>query len=161
MSTGFTRADATPTQSDTDAWEIVLRSPSSSGETRAGPKEWLAMNTRNPLLQSVTSAERSLADILERVLDQGMIVAGDISINLVGIELLTTKVRLLLASVEGANEMGVDWWRQDSFFSGHAPAIETEPHRQQDGVQQLENQAPSAASTGDTDATTGEGRRHD
>jgi hypothetical protein len=55
----------------------------------------------------------SLADILERVLDKGIVIAGDIQINLLDIELLTIKLRLLVASVDKAREMGIDWWEGD------------------------------------------------
>ena len=56
----------------------------------------------------------SLADILERVLDKGIVIAGDIQINLLDIELLTIKLRLLIASVDRAKEMGIDWWESDT-----------------------------------------------
>jgi Gas vesicle protein len=55
----------------------------------------------------------NLADILERVLDKGIVIAGDIQINLLDIELLTIKLRLLIASVERAREMGINWWESD------------------------------------------------
>ena len=55
-----------------------------------------------------------LADVLERVLDKGIVIAGDIQINLLDIELLTIKLRLLVASVDRAKEMGIDWWETDS-----------------------------------------------
>ena len=55
----------------------------------------------------------NLADILERVLDKGIVIAGDIQINLLDIELLTIKLRLLIASVERAQEMGINWWESD------------------------------------------------
>jgi hypothetical protein len=55
----------------------------------------------------------TLADILERVLDKGIVIAGDIQINLLDIELLTIKLRLLVASVDKAREMGIDWWESD------------------------------------------------
>ena len=55
----------------------------------------------------------SLADILERVLDKGIVIAGDIQINLLDIELLTIKLRLVVASVDKAREMGIDWWESD------------------------------------------------
>ena len=64
----------------------------------------------------------NLADILERVLDKGLVVAGDIRINLVDIELLTIKVRLLIASADKAREMGIDWWENDPFLSSTARA---------------------------------------
>jgi hypothetical protein len=59
-------------------------------------------------------AQPSLADILERVLDKGIVIAGDIQINLLDIELLTIKLRLLIASVDRAREMGINWWEGDS-----------------------------------------------
>jgi hypothetical protein len=59
-----------------------------------------------------------LADVLERVLDKGIVIAGDIRINLLDIELLTVKIRLLIASADKAREMGIDWWNSDPFLSG-------------------------------------------
>jgi hypothetical protein len=57
--------------------------------------------------------DATLADILERVLDKGIVIAGDIQINLLDIELLTIKLRLLIASVDRAREMGINWWETD------------------------------------------------
>ncbi|MEU6880279.1 gas vesicle protein [Streptomyces sp. NPDC046712] len=62
----------------------------------------------------------NLADILERVLDKGVVIAGDIRVNLLDIELLTIKLRLVVASVERAKEMGIDWWEQDPALSSRA-----------------------------------------
>jgi gas vesicle protein GvpA/GvpJ/GvpM family len=59
-----------------------------------------------------------LADVLERVLDKGIVIAGDIQINLLDIELLTVKIRLLIASADKAKEMGIDWWQGDPFLKG-------------------------------------------
>src|SRR5436305_787249 len=64
------------------------------------------------------SGPANLADILERVLDKGVVIAGDIVINLLDIELLTIKLRLLIASVDTAKEMGIDWWQNDPFLTG-------------------------------------------
>jgi Gas vesicle protein len=63
-----------------------------------------------------SGASGSLADILERVLDKGIVIAGDIQINLLDIELLTIKIRLLVASADKAREMGIDWWEGDPFL---------------------------------------------
>jgi hypothetical protein len=68
----------------------------------------------------------SLADILERVLDKGIVIAGDIQINLLDIELLTIKLRLLVASVDRAKEMGIDWWESDPGLSMGARRDELE-----------------------------------
>jgi hypothetical protein len=57
-----------------------------------------------------------LADVLERVLDKGIVIAGDIQVNLLDIELLTIRIRLLVASADKAREMGIDWWEGDPFL---------------------------------------------
>jgi hypothetical protein len=62
----------------------------------------------------------SLLDVLDRVLDKGVVIAGDIKINLLDIELLTIKIRLLIASADKAKEMGIDWWAHDPQLSSHA-----------------------------------------
>ncbi|MBI5400392.1 gas vesicle protein [Candidatus Saganbacteria bacterium] len=62
----------------------------------------------------------NLADILERVLDKGIVIAGDIKIQLADIDLLNIKIRLLIASVDKALEMGINWWQQDSYLSTKA-----------------------------------------
>src|SRR3954464_10902104 len=72
-----------------------------------------------PSLASPRSGE-SLADVLERVLDKGLVMAGDIRINLLDIELLTIKIRLLIASADKAKEMGIDWWAHDPQLSSNA-----------------------------------------
>lgn len=68
----------------------------------------------------------NLADILERVLDKGIVIAGDITISLAEIELLNIKVRLLVASVDKAQEMGIDWWQSDPALSSRAKKLEEE-----------------------------------
>jgi hypothetical protein len=59
----------------------------------------------------------SLADVLERVLDKGVVIAGDIVVNVLDIELLSLKLRLFIASAQTAQEMGMDWWTRDAFFT--------------------------------------------
>jgi hypothetical protein len=68
----------------------------------------------------------NLADILERVLDKGVVIAGDIRIQLADIDLLNIKIRLLVASVDKAMEMGINWWQQDSYLSSKAKETEIE-----------------------------------
>jgi Gas vesicle protein len=66
-----------------------------------------------------------LADVLERVLDKGIVIAGDIQINVLDIELLTIRLRLLVASADKAREMGIDWWEGDPFLrKGNQPGLE-------------------------------------
>jgi hypothetical protein len=61
-----------------------------------------------------------LADILERVLDKGIVIAGDIKIQIADIDLLTIKIRLLVCSVDKAMEMGINWWQEDTYLSTKA-----------------------------------------
>ncbi|MFA4829804.1 MAG: gas vesicle protein [Thermodesulfovibrionales bacterium] len=68
----------------------------------------------------------NLADILERVLDKGIVIAGDIKISIADVELLNIKIRLLVASVDKAMEMGINWWQTDPYLSVKADAIEKE-----------------------------------
>lgn len=72
----------------------------------------------------------NLADILERVLDKGIVIAGDIQILIADIELLTIKIRLLIASVDKAQQIGINWWEQDSYLSSGARKYER-GHRNQ------------------------------
>ncbi|WP_090930261.1 gas vesicle protein GvpJ [Nonomuraea jiangxiensis] len=71
----------------------------------------------------------NLGDILERVLDRGVVIAGDIRVNLLDIELLTIKLRLLIASVDTARELGIDWWEHDPWLSGRDRELVEENRR--------------------------------
>jgi hypothetical protein len=75
----------------------------------------------------------NLADILERVLDKGIVIAGDIKIQIADIDLLTIKIRLLVASVDKAMEMGINWWQEDTYLS--TKAREKELMQQQDALE--------------------------
>ncbi|HZT83911.1 MAG TPA: gas vesicle protein [Gaiellaceae bacterium] len=68
----------------------------------------------------------SLADLLERVLDKGIVIAGDVEVRLLDIELLTLKLRLLIASADTAKSMGIDWWEHDPALSSLARDNELE-----------------------------------
>jgi hypothetical protein len=68
----------------------------------------------------------NLADILERVLDKGIVIAGDIKIQLADVDLLNIKIRLVVASVDKAMEMGINWWQQDPYLSSTAKETETD-----------------------------------
>ena len=71
-------------------------------------------------------SQTNLADILERVLDKGIVIAGDIQINLLDIELLTIKLRLLIASVDRAREMGINWWESDASLQSLGPGEDSD-----------------------------------
>jgi hypothetical protein len=89
-------------------------------------------------LQPRESGPANLADILERVLDKGIVIAGDIQINLLDIELLTIKLRLLVASVDRAREMGINWWESDPALSGGAQELEQENRELRERLERLE-----------------------
>jgi hypothetical protein len=80
----------------------------------------------------------SLADVLERVLDKGIVIAGDIQVNLLDIELLTIKIRLLVASVDKAEEMGINWWKSDPMLSGKQKDLEEENRELRERLEALE-----------------------
>jgi hypothetical protein len=91
--------------------------------------------------------QTNLADILERVLDKGIVIAGDIQINLLDIELLTIKLRLLIASVDRAREMGINWWESDSSLQSVGPGegsdrgqLEQENRELHERLERLERQ---------------------
>src|SRR5437588_89214 len=93
-------------------------------------------------------APSNLADILERVLDKGIVIAGDIQINLLDIELLTIKLRLLVASVDRAREMGINWWEGDSSLSSGARELEDENRSLRARLERLEQAAGLPAGNG-------------
>ncbi len=88
----------------------------------------------------------NLADILERVLDKGIVIAGDIKIQIADIDLLTIKIRLLVASVDKAMEMGINWWQTDDFLSSKAKeaGIEKENTELKKRLEKLEEKTKSA-----------------
>ena len=81
----------------------------------------------------------SLADILERVLDKGIVIAGDLQINLLDIELLTIKLRLVVASIDKAKEMGIDWWESDPHLNRAAAELAIEQRRLRERLDRIEH----------------------
>ncbi|WP_158737359.1 gas vesicle protein [Alteribacillus sp. YIM 98480] len=88
----------------------------------------------------------SLVDVLETVLDKGVVIAGDIKINLADVELLTIKIRLIVASVDKAKEIGMDWWENDPHYSSHANKLQEENQSLQKRVKQLEQRLENESS---------------
>jgi len=99
--------------------------------------------------QAVTHAMQSstLADVLERVLDKGIVIAGDIKIKLVDIELLSIQIRLVICSVDKAKEMGMDWWVNNPVFCSQAPQgqLEASLAKIDERLTRLETSSPSEA----------------
>src|SRR5215210_2664791 len=109
----------------------------------------------------------NLADILERVLDKGIVIAGDIQINLLDIELLTFKLRLLIASVERAQEMGINWWESDPALSSgardddeegaDAKQLEQENRELRERIERLEQRLQVGPGAQETSSQSGSG----
>jgi hypothetical protein len=97
-----------------------------------------AIETRPPAYPAGGGGPANLADILERVLDKGIVIAGDIQINLLDIELLTIKLRLLVASVDKAKEMGINWWENDPGLTSGARELEEENRSLRERLERLE-----------------------
>ncbi|WP_295540611.1 gas vesicle protein GvpJ [uncultured Thiohalocapsa sp.] len=105
-----------------------------------------------------STSSTTVADLLERVLDKGVVVAGDIRVKLVEVELLTVEIRLLICSVDKAVEMGLDWWRGNPAFDtgargsagAHAPpdapASKAPDQIPDQAPDQIPDQAPDSAS---------------
>src|SRR5437588_1959589 len=96
----------------------------------------------------------SLVEVLDRVLDKGLVVAGDIKVSLANVELLTIQIRLLVCSIDKAQEIGLDWWRRDSFLSSGAARDAERTANLQARVEALERQL-----AGPTDTQSGPRRR--
>jgi hypothetical protein len=84
------------------------------------------------------AAGDSLADLLERVLDKGIVIAGDIQINLLDIELLTIKLRLVGASIDKAKEMGINWWESDPALNSASGQLAAENRRLRERLERIE-----------------------
>jgi Gas vesicle protein len=97
-----------------------------------------------PQINHSTDGAGNLADLLERILDKGVVIAGDIRIRLVEVELLTINIRLLISSVDKARELGIDWWSHSSFLCPSprvglpAPHLESELRDLESRVERLE-----------------------
>jgi len=93
--------------------------------------------TQQYAVQSSTRGD-TLADILERVLDKGVVIAGDIRISLVDVELLTIQIRLVICSVDKAKEMGMDWWVNSPAFCSKAQQQVNTPAEIEERLARLE-----------------------
>ena len=119
-----------------------------------------ASSTRRPAREAGHTEPANLADILERVLDKGIVIAGDIRIDLLDIELLTIKIRLIVASVDRAREMGIDWWEHDPMLSSGERDVLEENRRLRKRIGDLEASSDGAAELEGEDRPAAEdGRR--
>jgi hypothetical protein len=111
----------------------------------------------SPMAYGDRPRPEGLADILERVLDKGIIIAGDIRVNLLDIELLTVKIRLIVVSVDKAEEMGIDWWRHDPMLTVKERGLAEENEELRRRVEELES-GNGSSSGGSRRSRQGSGR---
>jgi hypothetical protein len=86
------------------------------------------------------AGSQGLVDVLDRILDKGLVIAGDVKVNLANVELLTIQVRLLICSIDKAEEIGLNWWKYDPAFSGAADAsrLDEENRKLRERIEALE-----------------------
>jgi hypothetical protein len=84
-----------------------------------------------------------LVDVLDRVLDKGLVIAGDIKVSLAEVELLTIRIRLLICSIDKAEQIGLDWWKYDHHLSPGKQALSAENDDLRKQVRALERQLAS------------------
>jgi hypothetical protein len=105
-----------------------------------------------------------LVDVLDRILDKGLVIAGDIKVSLANVELLTLQIRILVCSIDKAEQIGLNWWRYDTNLTTHAERVEAENTELRERLAQLENQmrqltAPPAQAEGRAKSATAPRRR--
>src|SRR6266508_4398862 len=99
------------------------------------------MRTDMPFDQHRTST--GLVDVLDRVLDKGLLIAGDIKISLAEVELLTIRIRLIVCSLDKAQEIGLDWWKYDHHLAPGKQRLSAENEALRKQIRQLERRVAS------------------
>jgi hypothetical protein len=102
----------------------------------------------------ITARPPGLVDVLDRILDKGLVIAGDIKVSLANVELLTLQIRLLVCSIDKAEQIGLNWWRYDTNLTTRAAVAEAENVELRERVAALEreirqlDEAPARAAAG-------------
>ena len=101
----------------------------------------------------ITARPPGLVDVLDRILDKGLVIAGDIKVSLANVELLTLQIRLLICSIDKAEQIGLNWWRYDTNLTTRAERAEAENVELRERLAELEREvrqltAPAAATKG-------------
>jgi hypothetical protein len=106
----------------------------------------------------ITSRPPGLVDVLDRILDKGLVIAGDIKVSLANVELLTLQIRLLVCSIDKAEQIGLNWWRYDSNLTTRAAAAEAENVELRERVVALEREVRQLTPTADEAEVRGAGK---
>jgi hypothetical protein len=97
----------------------------------------LPIEDRGPLQRQ----PQGLVDILDKILDKGLVIAGDVKVSLANVELLTIQLRLVICSIDKAEAIGINWWRSDRFYSSEPKAVQSAEFDQlRDRIADLERQ---------------------
>ena len=106
----------------------------------------------------ISARPPGLVDVLDRILDKGLVIAGDIKVSLANVELLTLQIRLLVCSIDKAEQIGLNWWRYDTNLTTRAERAESENAELRERLAELERQVLQLSAT-DAAAGTGGGSR--
>jgi hypothetical protein len=101
----------------------------------------------NESIQVGHARASGLVDVLDRVLDKGLVIAGDIKISIAEVELLTIRIRLMVCSIDKAQQIGLDWWKYDRHLSLGTDEVSAENERLREQVRRLERQLEAAPGT--------------
>ena len=101
----------------------------------------------------ITARPPGLVDVLDRILDKGLVIAGDIKVSLANVELLTLQIRLLVCSIDKAEQIGLNWWRYDTNLTTRAERAEAENLELRERLAELELEITKLAAAA---GTTGE-----
>ena len=88
----------------------------------------------------ITARPPGLVDVLDRILDKGLVIAGDIKVSLANVELLTLQIRLLVCSIDKAEQIGLNWWRYDTNLTTRAERAEAENLELRERLSELETE---------------------
>jgi len=96
----------------------------------------------------ITARPPGLVDVLDRILDKGLVIAGDIKVSLANVELLTLQIRLLVCSIDKAEQIGLNWWRYDTNLTTRATRAEAENLELRERLSELEQEIRKLAAAG-------------
>ena len=96
---------------------------------------------------SIHARGTGLVDVLDRVLDKGLVIAGDIKISIAEVELLTIRIRLMVCSIDKAEQVGLDWWRHDRHFTKGSDELVNENEHLREKIRLLERQLEALPGT--------------
>ncbi len=107
----------------------------------------------------ITARPPGLVDVLDRILDKGLVIAGDIKVSLANVELLTLQIRLLVCSIDKAEQIGLNWWRYDTNLTTRAERAEMENVELRERLAQLERELKQLSDAATEDAPAASRKR--